>query len=99
MRSESERFWDLIESASPDHSKCWVWGGALTSRGYGHFRAADGTYVLAHRWSYERYVDEIPKGLVLDHLCEVQRCVNPHHLEPVTQHENVRRWRSLHVVK
>jgi hypothetical protein len=61
MRSESERFWDLIESASPDHSKCWVWGGALTSRGYGHFRAADGTYVLAHRWSYERYVDEIPK--------------------------------------
>lgn len=30
-------------------------------------------------------------GAVLDHLCRVRNCVNPAHLEPVTQAENVRR--------
>jgi hypothetical protein len=33
----------------------------------------------------------VPVGLELDHLCEVRRCVNPAHLQPVTRTENVRR--------
>lgn len=33
----------------------------------------------------------IPEGLVIDHLCRDLLCVNPGHLEPVTQKENVRR--------
>jgi len=33
----------------------------------------------------------IPDGLTLDHLCRVRHCVNPDHLEPVTQTENRRR--------
>lgn len=45
----------------------------------------------AHRVGYELYVGKIPDGLMLDHLCRNRCCVNPKHLEPVTNLENVRR--------
>lgn len=59
---------------------CWVWTGSLNSGGYGQ-----------HRRVYERYVGKIPEALELDHLCRNRWCVNPDHLEPVTQGENIRR--------
>jgi hypothetical protein len=34
-------------------------------------------------------VGPIPDGLVIDHLCRVRHCVNPAHMEPVTDRENV----------
>lgn len=55
--------------------------------GYGRFWL-EGKNVLAHRWSYEHHVAEIPEGLVIDHLCRNHGCVNPDHLEPVTISEN-----------
>jgi hypothetical protein len=36
-------------------------------------------------------VGPIPDGLVLDHLCRNKLCVNPKHLEPVTNQENILR--------
>ena len=68
---------------------CWLWFGAQTC-GYGSFRI-DGKAHLAHRFSYQSFVGEIPEGLELDHLCRVRCCVNPEHLEPVTRMENLRR--------
>jgi hypothetical protein len=72
---------------------CWSWTGALDPYGYGRFNLRRKT-VLAHRFSYERFVGAIPVGLELDHLCRNRRCVNPSHLEPVTGHENVLRSES-----
>lgn len=78
-------------------SGCWLWTGAVgTGTGYGRFRMGsrvDDTVRTeqAHRVSYELHVGPIPDGLHLDHLCRVRRCVNPDHLEPVTQAENNRR--------
>lgn len=71
-------------------SGCWEWTAALQSQGYGSF-ADQGAIHLAHRWSYERHVGPIPDGLQIDHLCRNRTCVNPAHLEPVTQAENRRR--------
>lgn len=68
-------------------SECWLWTGAQDSNGYGHMRDGQRT-VKAHRFSYETAVERIPDGLEIDHLCRVRLCVNPDHLEPVTDHEN-----------
>ena len=68
---------------------CWIWQGSVSGR-YGRIRI-NKQYHQAHRAYYEQAGNVIPEGLVLDHLCEQTRCVNPDHLEPVTQKENVRR--------
>ena len=65
--------------------------GARMVSGYGVLSLGRGVTMLAHRWSYEHFVGPIPDGLVIDHLCRVRHCVNPDHLEPVTNEENLRR--------
>jgi hypothetical protein len=52
----------------------------------------------AHRVAYVLAKGAIPEGLVLDHLCRTPACVNPDHLEPVTNHENILRGnRVIHM--
>jgi hypothetical protein len=68
---------------------CWDWTASTFPSGYGCFWLSK--VRPAHRVSYEIYVGEIPEGLTLDHLCRNIACVNPAHLEPVTQRENTLR--------
>lgn len=72
---------------------CWLWTGYKQKSGYGQF-TINGKSYKAHRLVYSLLVGEIPKGKQLDHLCRVRNCVNPEHLEPVTQAENIRRGES-----
>jgi hypothetical protein len=73
-------------------SGCWIWLGYISENGYGRFSPKWKVAPLyAHRASYEIYKGSIPYGLTVDHLCRVRCCVNPDHLEVVTQHENLRR--------
>lgn len=69
---------------------CWLWTGSINDKGYG-LTNVNGKTVSAHRTTYQCHVGPVPAGLTLDHLCRVPRCVNPAHLEPVTQAENNRR--------
>lgn len=94
----AERFWAKVDrngpvpESAPHLGPCWVWTGRL-HLGYGTFSAQSRHY-RAHRFSYELHVGPIPDGLVLDHLCRAKHCVNPSHLEAVTQAENLRRGSS-----
>jgi hypothetical protein len=83
-----ERFLAKVDMSVPE--ACWPWTAAKTSCGYGKIGVAGRTRP-AHRVSYELFVGPIPEGLTLDHLCRNPACVNPEHLEPVTQRENTRR--------
>jgi hypothetical protein len=82
------RFWAKV--APCPVSGCWLWFASTLKNGYGSLGVL-GTTEYAHRHSYKRLVGEIPDGMQLDHLCRVRCCVNPAHLEAVTQQENLRR--------
>lgn len=69
---------------------CHHWVGPTYRRGYGEFYS-EGARYAAHRVAYTWWRGPIPDGLVIDHLCRIPGCVNPEHLEAVTNAENVRR--------
>jgi len=84
---------------------CWIYGGWLDGHGYGSVcvgSTVDGSrrQTKTHRVMYEHHKGPIPLGLVPDHYrlnpgprqapCSTA-CVNPDHLELVTQRENVLR--------
>lgn len=79
------RFLDKI-TIDPE-TGCWLWRG-VTGGGYGNF-FFEKKHRRAHRFSYQAFYGQISKGLDLDHVCRVRRCVNPTHLRMVTERENV----------
>ena len=76
-------------------SGCWLWVSSThPTLGYAMLRYKSQT-LLAHRVSYELHNGSIPDGKVIDHLCRVRCCVNPSHLEAVSQKTNVHRGFSV----
>lgn len=91
-----ERFWEQVQPEP--NTGCWLWTGCLAhENGYARF-SVFGRQLQVHRWAYEYFVGPIPEGLHLDHLCRVRSCVNPAHLEPVTNRENALRGISFSAV-
>lgn len=86
--SDVVRFEKKIERTT----SCWLWKASrIGSRvKYGAFGIGREVY-LAHRVAYWISRGEITDGLHVDHLCSNPLCVNPDHLETVTQTENNRR--------
>ena len=82
--NDKERFLSKIEKTD----SCWIWKGTVNpDSGYGRFQVS-GKSLYAHRYSYELFNEEIAEKMVIDHLCRNAACVNPSHLEAVTNREN-----------
>lgn len=81
-----KRFYRNIEI---QENTCWKWLGPKDCQGYGRWRV-NGIYCQVHRWSYEYFnFTIIPSDLVCHHICYNKSCVNPTHLEPRTNLENI----------
>ncbi len=65
---------------------CIAWHGRKTSTGYGR-DGLRGAHVKA--WTDAN--GSVPDGFVVDHLCQNRACYALHHLEAVTQSENLLR--------
>ena len=91
---ESRRFWSKVNKNGPvvkqELGKCWEWTAGTFNGGYGSFSLRNKS-VVAHRLSYTMAKGIVCDKLELDHLCRNTSCVNPEHLEPVTQTVNTLR--------
>ena len=93
----------IFGRTTPGPGGCVIWTGGTGGGGYAWI-SADGRRQPAHRVVYKLAVGPIAPGLQVDHTCHNEdascsggrtclhrRCVNPHHLEAVTNGENARR--------
>lgn len=88
-RPRLDRF---AEKIALTDSGCIEWIASTNGAGYGTLSInRHGGKILAHRFSYEHHKGPIPDGLHIDHLCRNTLCVNPDHLEAVTQRVNTLR--------
>ena len=82
-------FYNRVKFPKNTTKGCWIWTGTRNS-GYGQLFYKSQRH-MAHRFSWElHHQQSIPDGLVIRHQCHNSLCVNPHHLTPGTQTENMR---------
>lgn len=97
FRPEMDALHRILSKVTRTPEGCWEWGGAVSDghngNGYGYFKVK-GRTTLVHRFMVERFLDAEIDGLVIDHLCRNRLCVNPDHMDPVTDVENTLRGNS-----
>lgn len=86
-RPEAQRFWEKVDKSG--EGGCWLWIAQLSPDGYGRFTHNGGA--LAHRFAWVEKHGAVPRGMQLDHLCRTRNCVNPDHLELVSNQMNTQR--------
>lgn len=89
-----------IDDAREYDPECWVWPGAVSTKGYPMVYIEDGTrkdgrrMVSGHRVALAAIDPAFPVlrnghgGLNACHLCDVPACINPHHLRSGTGTSN-----------
>lgn len=80
----------IEQSTKMTDDGCIVWVYGEDVAGYKRIGVSGRRY-MAHRAVYRFLIGEIPEGMVIDHLCRNRACVNPEHLQPVTNRVNVLR--------
>ena len=71
-------------------NECWGWKRTTNNGGYGYFSSRGQKKWAAHRYSYEKYIGQIPDGLFVLHRCDNPPCSNPLHLFLGTNSDNTK---------
>lgn len=80
---------DRLDAYTDKSGDCWTWKGSLTTDGYGLISASgENRGRLAHRVMYEHMVGPVRADQHVDHMCRNTRCVNPSHLQAVSNKLN-----------
>lgn len=66
-------FWAKVDCSGAH----WIWKGATDRKGYGNFRVSKDSVNKAHIFAYVLFKGPIPKGMQVDHECNIPACVNP----------------------
>jgi HNH endonuclease len=92
--SLEKRFYANIKVNLLDIHGCIEWQKYLRN-GYGQI--SDKQMLSAHVVSYTLHYGKSPNGryMQIDHTCRNRACVNPHHLEIVSQSQNILRGNSF----
>lgn len=72
-----------------EQTGCWEWTQYVRDGGYGLIKVW-GTFIPAHRYSYELHKGPIPDGMLVLHDCDNKKCINPDHLHIGTHADNMR---------
>jgi len=80
---------DLKKFVKVNDQGCWMWQGNV-QYGYGKIWTfyKGSRHTSAHRLSYVIANGELEPGMQVHHNCAVKQCVNPDHLQAVTQESN-----------
>lgn len=84
----------IMRTVKVNKEGCWERKVAAQPNGYTRVsirRDGRTVYYFAHRIMFVFWNDEIPEGLVIDHLCDNPPCCNPDHLRACTMAENILR--------
>ena len=80
----------LLSRIEKKESGCWEYNYSIQNNGYSRIWNKK-----AHRVAYEVFNNKkINDGMTIDHLCKNKTCINPEHLEEVSQGENTLRGNS-----
>jgi len=71
-----------------DDDECWPWKAGKDDEDYGVYSGPDGVE-RATRYAYKIFKGDLPEDAVIMHKCNQPSCVNPNHLEAVSQAENM----------
>jgi len=78
----------ILRKVEKQQNGCWIWLGD-SNQGYGQINLS-GRKRTVHRVAYELWIEPIPEGLQIQHLCDDRRCCNPAHLVAGTASETAR---------
>lgn len=89
-KEDVDNFWKNVKKLynKDGTDACWLWKGHTNTFGYGLFNNSSNT-MLAHRFSFQLHGKTIPHKWVINHKCETRNCVNPYHLNKMTQGKNL----------
>ena len=87
IEEDLRTFWAQVDK-SPHPKGCWIWTGKRDPKGYGYTQY-HGKRWATHRLSYILHGRKIEDSRCILHTCDTPMCVQPLHLWPGTQKDNI----------